>query len=321
MSRIRPYLRLLRAPAVPTAASNILMGYLVANGSWTPAVPLAILLLASIGIYTAGMVLNDVVDADEDRRLRPHRPIPSGEIKQNTARRIGWSLLSGGVVLSFAAGWIGRFFDTDVVVWKSGAIGMCLGLAVVAYNFWLKKYWFGTIVLGVCRCLNVLLGMSVGMETASQSAFGFTPLQWSIAGGIGVYIVGLSVLARREADEVRRGQIAISLSLMAIAIVWLASLIWRSGDFRLQWLSPDKKSVASSLFVIIFIPVLTRILRAFSSKNAAHVQRAVTSSLFSLVIIDAILCAAVGAGQTLLPILVALLIIPSYVLSRWAYAT
>ncbi len=321
MSRIRPYLRLLRAPAVPTAASNILMGYLVANGSWTPAVPLAILLLASIGIYTAGMVLNDVVDADEDRRLRPHRPIPSGEIKQNTARRIGWSLLIGGVVLAFAAGWIGQFVDADVVVWKSGAIGMCLGLAVVAYNFWLKQFWIGTIALGMCRCLNVLLGMSVGMNVTAHGVFGFTPLQWSIAVGIGLYVFGLSVLARREADEVRRGQIAISFFLMTIAIVWLALLPWWSRDQRFLWLSPDKKSVASSLFVIIFIPVLTRILRAFSSKNTAHVQRAVTSSLFSLIIIDAILCAAVGAGQTLLPMLVALLIIPSYVLSRWAYAT
>ncbi len=321
MSQIRSYLRLLRAPAIPSAVSNVLMGYLVTHGTWTPAVPLAILLLASIGIYTAGMVLNDVVDVEEDRRLRPHRPIPSGEVKLITARRLGWSLLIGGVILSLVAGWSAHFFDTKVIVWKSGAIGLCLGLAVAAYNFWLKQFWVGTIVLGICRCLNVLLGMSVGTDATSSSAIGFSPLQWSIAVGIGVYIIGLSVLARREADEVRRGQIAISLFIMASAIGWLASLLWWTEDRRVLWLSADKKSLASSLFVIIFVPVLTRILRAFSSKNTAQVQRAVTSSLFSLIIIDAILCAAVGAGQTLLPMLVALLIVPSYLLSRWAYAT
>ena len=56
------------------------MGVLFVQQALVP--PLAVLLLvaASVFLYLAGMVLNDVYDVEIDRRERPDRPLPSGRI-------------------------------------------------------------------------------------------------------------------------------------------------------------------------------------------------------------------------------------------------
>lgn len=322
MRRARAYLRLIRAPALPTAASNILMGYLVANGTWTPAIPLAILLLASTSIYSAGMVLNDVADLEEDQKSRPHRPIPSGEVALISAQRIGWGLLVGGVGTAIVAGVVGGLTLDNAVQWTSGLIGVCLGLVVVAYDFWLKRFWVGTVALGLCRLLNVLLGMSLGLSTtASKLSVNFSQLQWAIAAGIGVYIVGVSVLARRETERLRVVQICASMILTGGALIWLASLPWWLDDPAFGKSPLRQKTLIVCLFTLIFLPVVLRMLWAIRHQTSRHIQQAVTSCLFSLIFIDAILCASVTSVQPSYAMMVALLIVPSLLLSRWAYAT
>jgi hypothetical protein len=64
-SGLLAYLQLFRLPNVFTAADDILMGYLIAHGAFTPAGPLALLLAASCLMYMAGMVLNDVFDVEQ----------------------------------------------------------------------------------------------------------------------------------------------------------------------------------------------------------------------------------------------------------------
>ena len=73
-----------------TAASNVIAGFLIASGQWSPAVVLATLIAASACLYAAGMVLNDAFDAELDARERPERPIPSGRIARRAAFAAGW---------------------------------------------------------------------------------------------------------------------------------------------------------------------------------------------------------------------------------------
>ena len=91
------YLKLLRLPNVFTALADIAMGFALVRQQADPPGLLLCLLASSGFLYLAGMVLNDVWDVEIDRRERPTRPIPSGDVPLNTARMLGFALLSAGV--------------------------------------------------------------------------------------------------------------------------------------------------------------------------------------------------------------------------------
>ena len=71
------WVRLLRLPNHATAVADVLAGYLIVSQAraidW-PAPALWWAILASLGFYAAGMVLNDVFDLALDREERPGRP-------------------------------------------------------------------------------------------------------------------------------------------------------------------------------------------------------------------------------------------------------
>src|SRR3984885_2958506 len=76
-------LRLGRISNLPTVWTNVAAG-IVLSGAPVKAWP-ALLLMVSLSLfYTAGMVLNDAFDRDFDRRNRPQRPIPAGEVEAAT---------------------------------------------------------------------------------------------------------------------------------------------------------------------------------------------------------------------------------------------
>ena len=63
---LRPYLELIRLPAVFTAPADVLLGLALASAAAGQAIPLStalILVIASAAIYCAGMAANDVFDA------------------------------------------------------------------------------------------------------------------------------------------------------------------------------------------------------------------------------------------------------------------
>ena len=88
ISRLLAYAQLLRISNTLTAVADVWMGMLVALAVRLQLVPLSpremlgagLITLASSLLYHAGMVLNDVFDAEQDAVLRPTRPIPRGEI-------------------------------------------------------------------------------------------------------------------------------------------------------------------------------------------------------------------------------------------------
>src|SRR5215204_3535760 len=106
-SRALAWWQLLRAANVFTAASNVIAGFLIVQRHWAPAETLALLIGASACMYLAGMVLNDVYDAELDAAERPERPIPAGHISRTTASSAGWALLTSGVLLSWLAAFSG----------------------------------------------------------------------------------------------------------------------------------------------------------------------------------------------------------------------
>jgi 4-hydroxybenzoate polyprenyltransferase len=196
--------------------ADIAMGFLFVSGSCEPLGSFFGLLLASSLLYTSGMVLNDVFDLSVDQRERPMRPLPSGQIAWGWARALGFAFLVGGLAVAVAVGYLDA--RPEVIPWQSGAVAGVLAACVVGYDSILKKTFLGPLAMGACRFFNVLLGMSL----APQDAWGFDATQISVAAGIGIYITGVTLFARTEATESKRGVLAFAILIMIAGFAALA---------------------------------------------------------------------------------------------------
>ena len=223
-SKLLAYLKLCRLPNVFTALADIGMGACYVRGASPPNGSLIALLLASGMMYTAGMVLNDVYDIEIDRRERPQRPLPSGLIHLDWARKLGFGLLGLGVLFAAASPWLSGVSPTGIALWRSGVIGVLLAGAILGYDIVLKHTPIGPIAMGSCRFLNVLLGMSISIDASTNLAVfaGFSPAQFTVAGGIGVYIVGVTFFAKSEATTSQSFLLFASLLVVVAGMALLA---------------------------------------------------------------------------------------------------
>src|SRR5262249_22417148 len=148
-----------------------------------------------------------------DRQERPKRPLPSGRITLPVAKQIGIMLVIGGLGGAAAATFLNRDNNTSTLIAQLRPIISALGLArrVLLYNRILNLTPFGPIAMGGCRTLNVLLGMSASPEP-------WTLLNFLIAGGLGIYIAGVTWFARTEATISKRGQLVSALIVIAAGL-------------------------------------------------------------------------------------------------------
>jgi 4-hydroxybenzoate polyprenyltransferase len=303
--KFHAYLELVRLPNVFTAVADVLMGFLFVRDEFGPrdGWGLGLLIVASSLLYMAGIVLNDVFDYAIDFRQRPERPLPSGRIARGTARRLGWTMLAGGVILAAAAALV-------VGQARTAVVGVLLAACVVLYDAWLKRTPLGPVAMGGCRMLNVLLGMSA-------AGFAWQAVHWLVAGAIGGYVAGVTWLARSEAGRSHRLHLAGATAVMMAAVALLASLPrWTAQVAELLQVDPTRWYL---ILGVLGILIGWRCLRAIADPVPATVQMAVRQSIFSLVILDAVACFAVRG--TTAAIVVVLLLVPALILGQWLEST
>lgn len=211
MSKVRAWLQLFRVPNLLTVPGDPLAGFLIATGGRlddrvVPAI------LASLFLYAAGLVLNDLADYKEDLEDRPKRPLPSGAISRFAAIVVAGNLIIFGIGSAAIAG-------PPVLI-----MGVATLLSIVFYNFFAKKIAVvGALAMGTCRLMSVLIGAAAGktadisqlavadvMRTMSSAlALPFHALaayteqtRFVLALGgavlIGIYIAAVTNLARHE---------------------------------------------------------------------------------------------------------------------------
>jgi 4-hydroxybenzoate polyprenyltransferase len=310
-SALLPWLRLMRLPNVFTAIADVAMGYLFVNGSVAEWRQLACLIAASALLYTAGMVLNDVFDFGVDAKERPFRPLPSGQIALPTARIFGLALLTLGVLGGWLAGYLPGG-DTPMP-WRSGLMATAIAGAVLLYDGWLKLTPAGPLGMGLCRFLNVLLGMSTGMASPQAVMLGFGPAELLVAAGIGIYIVGITWFARSEASQSRGGVLVAAMAVMTAGVVLLAA----SSRFVSRLQMPETHYWL--LLALLMATVLRRCGAAAADPVPEKVQAAVKHSILSLIWLDAAVAAA-AAGPAY-GVAIAALLVPAILLGRWVYST
>jgi 4-hydroxybenzoate polyprenyltransferase len=305
------WLKLLRLPNVFTAVADVMMAFVVTQGSLRPE-QFAMLVAASCLLYLSGMVLNDVFDADVDARDRPDRPIPSGRVPLRTATAVGWALLASGVVVAWFAG-------LKASDWRPGAVGTALGACVVLYDAVLKTTPLAPLVMGTCRMLNVLLGMSLGpraAEAASPYVAWLTPPAWLIAAGIGVYIVGVTIFARTEARQSARPRLLGGVTVMLIGMGLLAATPALSENDPPLTVGQNGWYL---LWVVLALITMRRCAAAAVTPSPQNVQAAVRHCVLSIIVLDAAVC--VGYAGPFWGLAVLSLIFPTLLLAMWLKAT
>lgn len=314
-TRLLDYLRLMRVSNVFTVVADVSMGFLLVRPELAPLDVFAVLIVASVLLYSAGMVLNDVFDLPRDRRERPERPIPSGRVSLATARRLGLALLLGGWVAGGVAGFLpGTVSDWG---WRSGLIATVLVVMILGYNGVLKRTAAGPLAMGCCRLLNILLGMSAGVPMVEDwNIMGFGAAQLTAAAGIGLYVTGVTWFARSEATTSQRGQLGLAIGTMMLGIGMLGMvhrLLIQQGT-PLVLLEP----YWWMLLGMLAVPILRRCTIAISDPEPRQVQLAVRHALWSLIMLDA---ALVLLLHQVLALAIVALLIPTAILGKWIAST
>jgi 4-hydroxybenzoate polyprenyltransferase len=300
--KITAYLQLIRLPNVVTAAADSLAGWLLATGTIAHAERWLPLLAASMVLYAAGTALNDVFDIEIDRRERPGRPLPSGRISRRAAAWIGGSGLCLGPLLAFAGGSL-----------ASGVVATILALCILLYDGGLKHTPFGPLFMGACRGLNLLIGLAVAPRLAG-------PPGWFVAAAYGAYVAGITITSRSEASGGGRRGLEVGLTVQNLAVLGFCGVALAHRQFPLADADASLIPLAGLLVLaLVGLAVNIATMRAIKQPEPALIQRAVKTSILTLVWLHVGVLAAVRGPYS--AALVAAFWPPAFLLAKWLYAT
>lgn len=302
---LRAYLELVRLPNLFTAAADVVMGFLATHpelgaGDGTR---LRLLVASSCCLYAAGVTLNDVFDRHLDAEERPERPIPSGRVPLAAAWVLGFSLLGVGVLAAAAAALLAGSS-------RPALVAALLATLILLYDAVLKPTPTGPLVMGGCRAANVLLGMSL-FES------GWLGCHWLAAGAIGVYVVGLTWLARTEARPAGRAPLVAGTAIVLAGIGTLGFL--PEQVFRDLFVRQVNDEGWYLLMAILGLHTLVRCLPAVAQPVPERIQLAVRYLILTLVVLDMAACLAFRGVPGALAVLAVFL--PAVFLSRWISTT
>jgi 4-hydroxybenzoate polyprenyltransferase len=170
--------------------------------------------------------------------------------------------------------------------------------------------------MGLCRFLNVLLGLSALPQD------GGTGRALALALVVGVYIAGVTWFARTEARESSQNALTAAAAVMLAGLLLALALPALAGPAAPDDEPPRALRLGQFLFPYLLVAfgflVGVPVCRAIAWPVPARVQAAVKRSVLGLVLLDAVLATALAGVAGLL---LALLLPPALVLGRWLYST
>lgn len=271
MKKTFGYLRLMRPANIVTSVADVLAGIAI-SGYLLQALPvmqtlqpLLLLCLATIGLYGGGVVFNDVFDAKLDSIERPERPIPSGLISKSEATALGAILLIAGIVLAFLASTI------------SGVIAVAITASALLYDKWGKHHGIlGPINMGLCRGLNLLLGISI-LPLALYS-------WWWLAVVPIIYIAAITMISR---GEVHGGSKTILYTAAFLYAFVVASILFMALK--------EDRFLYSLILLLPFIWMIFKPLStAIKDPIGRNIGKAVKAGVLALILMNAAWAAAFG---------------------------
>ena len=279
MEKILGYIRLMRPANVVTSVADVLAGIAISGFFLTleSYVTVTLLCISTIGLYSGGIIFNDVFDADLDKIERPERSIPSGLITVKEAVIFGSVFFVIGII---TAGLCNRY---------ALIISLLIVVACLTYNKWLKHHViFGPLNMGLCRGLNLLLGISIlPPEVQSWWFLAITPI---------VYISSITMISR---GEVHGG---------SKKTLYFASLLYLIVIFSILYFSYTNNHITLTLVFVmafgwmIFNPLFTAINKPVSQ----NIGKAVKAGVIAMILLNAAWASAFGTWQVALIIVILL---------------
>jgi 4-hydroxybenzoate polyprenyltransferase len=291
--RLKEYLLLIRLPNVFTVPSNILAGYFATiTVAEADSVHLVALVISSGLLYIAGIILNDYFDIEIDKRERPFRPLPSGNISKRHA-------LSIAIIALLIANTISLLLGPT-----SFALSLALTLAIIAYDYRLKHGLLGPFAMGAARLLNVIFGASLVLPYLSNHSYGIVG---AAAASLFLYTIAITILSKKEAGNERPNSILVFLIVFSVifALAALGLLV------QLQW--------AFLLNLSIFATVMIVTFKQHLMKEVPSVQKAVRNMVISIIILDSVF--VTGTAGLPYGLATLLLIAPAVFLAKKLYVT
>lgn len=270
---LRAYIQLMRPANIVTAWADVLAG-VAASGFFlalgekiqqseilTNLLPLGYLLIATTGLYSGGIVLNDAFDADVDAQERPERPIPSGRASRQGAFVLGSTLLSIGVLAA------------SQVSILSMILAVSIATAAVLYDAFAKHHSvFGPLNMGLCRGVNLLLGVSIVPTMVGE--------YWFLALIPITYIAAITSLSQGEVHGGNRSSANASLILMGLVFASLFGLGLLTNYYLLPVLP---------FAVFLAIRVLMPMIAALREPHPEKIRTAVRAGVLSVIVLNATL--------------------------------
>lgn len=265
-------LKLIRPANIATAVADILAGIAISGILWTAPfegkmiINILLLGLSTKGLYGGGIVFNDVFDIKIDKLERPERPLPKGLISIQSATIYGILLLSIGIISAF------------LVNQTAGTIAILTSISALVYDKWGKNHtWLGPPNMGLCRGLNLLLGISILPQIVFELWYlAFVPI---------IYISAITMISRGEVHGSSKTplQVAAFLYLLVISLILLFS--YDRGTF-----------FPAVLFLLAFSYfVFKPLLKAIVEPSALLIRKSVKAGVIALVLMNASWAAAAGS--------------------------
>lgn len=174
VSKLLSTLRLVRVGTLFSPAADVTASLAMVGVAWNVEAVAAV--GASVALYAAGMVWNDVADRRVDAVQRPERPLPRGDLPLWFAVALGTLLLAFGLWVSPCRSHHGL-----------------IAALVLVYDFGSKRVpWLGAIVMGSLRALN--LATALAMPAGAIAAADAVAAARTACLCYGVYICAVTVL-------------------------------------------------------------------------------------------------------------------------------
>jgi 4-hydroxybenzoate polyprenyltransferase len=292
--RLKEYLLLIRLPNVFTTPSNILAGYFAAiTVAQADGLEFIALMASSSSLYIAGIVLNDYFDIEIDRKERPFRPLPSGNISKRHALAIG-------IVAILAANIIAVMVSPI-----SLAVTVAISLTIIAYDYRLKHNVSGPFAMSGARFLNVILGASPALLHLNSHSYGILAVAST---SLFVFVISITILSRKEVRNERPNSTIPTLMVIGVILAVAASGLF----LQLKWAFLLNLSIFVGAMFVTFKQHLT-------NEQQPCVQKAVRNMVLSIIILDSVFVS--GTAGLLYGLSTLLLILPAVVLAKKLYVT
>lgn len=292
--KLLPYLQLCRAPALFSAWADILVSARMARDDWPPTSTLLWLLVSTSGLYLSGMIFNDIADFREDLAERPNRPLPSGRVSKQTA----WLLAIGLMLIGNLAAW--QFKP------ETGWCAAILSVAILVYDFSMRGNFFAFASMGICRGLNLMLGVTAGtMPLSGVPSSAIAP--W--VGAYVLFIFGVTWFASHETETGRRRFLAGGIGSVNLAVLlWCLTILYLPHSAI--------RFLGVGLLLAILARLDFRLGQVFRNPTPVQVQGGVRMLLMSIVPIHAVWMLVI-TEDVRFSLLVLALMIPARILGRW----